>query len=392
MRLSFESILITLLLIGLGVAVGYGVLQRAEASAGWRGSVQSDRPDGARALYLWLSNLGYSVHTLEQSPLSLSSSDDLLFVLATNDAFTAAELEHLDRWIESGGTLIVARDTTRPGRLLDHYQTPLARMWSPVERASLRLPALDWPPVGQAQIHASHKLRLKREVAVLHIGDQNTPLLAAFGLGQGKVFVTSTVYPFTNGGLWDAGNAQLVHNLVRAGTSPGGHIAFDQVHRQERPAIISPVWLVSTAEGWGAIYAAVVLFAYLMLRFRRFGAPVPPPDRSTPRTTDEYITAIVGMHGQRGMENTARQHYWDRLKRNLARQYRLDPALNDDDFLAELAHYKDEMDLGTLVYLLTDMRREDGGKMDLLQWVDRVLAWQESLDTHTPQSWEKAQS
>ncbi len=383
MRLS-ESILITLLLISLGVAVVYGVLQRVEASAEWRGSVQSDRPDGAKLLYLWLSNLGYSVHTLDQSPLSLSRSDEVLFVLATNDAFTTAELGDLDRWIKSGGTLIVARDTTQPGRLLDHYQTPLARMWSPVERAPLRLPALDWPPVGEAQVHASYKLRLKREVAVLHIGDQNTPLLVSFGLGEGKVFVMSTVYPFTNDGLWDAGNAQLVHNLVRAGTSPGGRIAFDQAHRKEPPAAIFLVWLVSTAEGWGAIYAAVVIFAYLMLRFRRFGAPIPLPDRTMPRTTDEYITSIVGMHGQTGMENTARRHYWERLKRDLARQYRLDPALHDDDFLTELARYEDEMDLRALAYLLTDMRRTDGGQMDLLQWVDKVLAWQQNLNTHTP--------
>ena len=191
MRLSRESIFIILLLISLGVAVVYGVLQRAESSVGWRGSVQSDRPDGAQLLYLWLSNLGYSVHTLDQSPLSLSRSDEVLFVLATNDAFTTAELGDLDQWVESGGTLIVARDTTQPGQLLDHYQIPLARMWSSVERAPLHLPALDWPPVGEAQVHASYKLRLKREVAVVHIGDRNTPLLVAFGLGKGKVFVMS---------------------------------------------------------------------------------------------------------------------------------------------------------------------------------------------------------
>jgi hypothetical protein len=385
MHSSRESVLIVLLLISLGVAVVYGVLQRAEASAGWRGSVQSNRPDGARSLYVWLSNLGYNVRTLDQAPLSLSSSDKVLFVLATNEAFTAAELQDLDQWIESGGTLIVARDTAQPGQLLDHYRTPLAQMRSSVERAPLRLPTLNWPPVGEVRVHASHKLRLQREVAVVHIGDRSTPLLVAFGQGKGKVFVMSTVYPFTNDGLWDANNAQLVHNLVRTGTSQGGGIAFDQAHRKEQPTVISLAWLVSTAEGWGMIYTAVVFLAYLMLRFRRLGAPiVPPTDWLTPRATDEYITAVVGMHGQMGMEKTARRHYWDRLKRNLARQYRLDPALHDDDFLKEVARYKDELDLRALVYLLIDMRREDGGKMDLLHWVERILAWQQNWNVHTP--------
>jgi hypothetical protein len=322
---------------------------------------------------------------LDQSPLLLSSSDDVLFVLATNDAFTASELENLDRWVESGGTLIVAQDKAQPGRLLNHYRTPLAQMRSSVERAPLSLPTLDWPPVGEVRVRASYKLRLQREIAAVHIGDLNTPLLVAFGQGKGKVFVMSTVYPFTNDGLRDANNAQLVHNLVRTGTLQGGSIAFDQAHRKELPTVISLAWLVSTAEGWGMIYAAVVFFAYLMLRFRRFGAPsVPPTDWFTPRATDEYIAAIVGTPGQTGMEKTARRHYWDRLKRDLARQYRLDPALHDDDFLNELARYKDELDLEALVYLLIDMRREDSGKMDLLHWVERILAWQQSWSARAP--------
>jgi hypothetical protein len=257
-------------------------------------------------------------------------------------------------------------------------------MGSPVERAALRLPTLDWPPVGEVRVRASHKLRLRREVAVVHIGDRDTPLLVAFGQGEGKVFVVSTIYPFTNDGLWDANNAQLVQNLVSTGASRGGRIVFDQAHRKERPAIISLAWLVSTAEGWGLIYAAVVLFAYLILRFRRFGAPTPPTDWLIPRATDEYITAIVGTHGQSGMEKTARHHYWERLKRDLARQYRLDPALYDDDFLTELARYKDEMDLETLVYLLIDMRREDGGRMDLIEWVERILEWRQSWNARAP--------
>jgi hypothetical protein len=384
MHLSRESALIILLLIGLVIAVVYGVSQRAEASAGWRGSVQSNRPDGARSLYTWLSNLGYNVHTLYQAPLSLSSEDDVLFVLATNDAFTRAELGHLDRWVKAGGTLIVARDSTQPGRLLNHYQTPLVQMRSPIERAPLRLPTLNWPPVGDVRVHASHKLRLGREVAVVHIGDRDTPLLVAFGQGEGKVFVMSTIYPFTNDGLWDANNAQLVHNLVHTGAPRGGHIVFDQAHRKERPSVISLAWLVTTAEGWGLIYATVVLSAYLMLRFRRLGTPTPPTDWLIPRATDEYITAIVGTHGESGMEKTARRHYWEHLKRDLARQYRLDPALHDDDFLTELARYEGEMNLEALMYLLIDMRREDGGNMDLIEWVERMLEWQQNWTARAP--------
>jgi hypothetical protein len=378
-----ETALIFLLLAALITVV---VLSR-EGESYLRGSARSDRLNGARALLRMVSEMGYNVRLMEESTFSLSPAEGVLFVLAPSDEFAREELTYLESWVRQGGTLIVAQDERLPGRLLANYQVDLARMLLPVDRADLHLPALNWPVVGQVAVKALHRLKIGREDFALHVGDRDAALLAGFGEGKGHVFVMSSVYPFTNEGLYEAGNAQLISNLIRAVAPPGGWIVFDELHRQKLSEAAFFAWLISSAAGRGLLYGAAVLVAYVVLNLVPFGAlVVQQPQRSAQPTARPTLSAFnlvtsADLQGETGWEAVVRYHYWERLKRSLVRSYCLDPTLTDDAFLAALAQYKGEVDLPTLIYLLAQMNDEQhAGWIATVDWVQTLIRWQQELD------------
>lgn len=384
MQRLLETLLILVVLIGLAVAAFYSLLSRSEADLQTVGSVHSEEPDGGAALQSWLSEAGYHIRTLTHSPLMLSASDHVLFVLAPGDEYTALELRRLDGWLESGGALVVAQQRRAPGQLLSHYGVRVTQLSPPVERASPCLPALNWPIVGQAEVRASARLVIGRDDAAIHIGDCNTPILAAFSVGSGQVLVASTVYPFTNDGLRDPGNAQLVSNLVSALAAPDRSIVFDEAHRNTGPAVSFLPWLTSTAEGWGALYAVVVLGATAVLSLRPFGTVVVPAERGVRPTLADFSLMTAGLQSRTGWHTIIRYHYWERLRRTLIQRYRLDPALSDDELLERLAPHQDEVDLASLVCLVAEMRGRGDGQMSLAEWVEAIIKWQQEFEEFAP--------
>lgn len=378
MTRSLEILLILVLLVGVVLALG-ATPQRARVFP--RGSVQNERPDGASSLLHNLQQWGHSVRVSSQSPLSLTPFEDsVLLVLSPNTEFTDWEIVNLRTWVEFGGTLVVAQDARKSSRLLDHYQVRVAPMWAPVRRAPLRLPALNFPLVGEAEIRASHKLTLDRDDGAIHMGDCDVPFLAAFGVGEGQVIVMSTAYPFTNEGLQAGSNAQLVSNLVRAAAWSDGYVVLDEAHHQE----ISGGLASSVA---GLIYVAGVFIVVLALNLRPFGKLVRPIEgsaRSAPSETMYSRRMAADFVSHVGWQPILRSHYWERLKRSLAREHHLDPTLPDVAFVEELAYHRSEEDVAALIGLLSELDREQESSLAAAQWVRTIIAWQESADAQKP--------
>lgn len=377
----FPAILIVLLL-GLALAIVYGVLQRTEVDIDSRGSIYRQQGDGASRLRTRLTDLGYEIRALTKSPLSLSAQDSVLFVLAPNASFKAADLIRIDAWVRAGGMLIVAQETRNPGQLLAHYRIALAPLIQPVERASLRLPALNWPPVGEIQLRAANKLRLQRQDAAIHIGDCDTPLLVSFGLEQGQLFVLPTLYPLSNDGLAVPDNARLVENLLRAGATRSGRIVFDELHHRKPDRTISVAWLFTRPEGWGFLYAIAVLFGYLLLSGRRFGSPRSVPDQDAGLPAAALSQTAASLESLTGVQSVVQCYYWEHLKTDLSRTYHLDPTLSDDAFLSTLRrhHARSEVNLAALTHLHAGLGREAASEQDLVIWVRQVIEWRENLN------------
>jgi hypothetical protein len=68
-----------------------------------------------------------------------------------------------------------------------------------------------------------------------------------------------------------------------------------------------------------------------------------------------------------------RQHYWQRLKRQLGQRYGLDSALPDDYFLAEMKTHVDDYELSRFIALLISLNEPVVTDFELQQWVQMAV-------------------
>ncbi|MBX0328941.1 DUF4350 domain-containing protein, partial [Oscillochloris sp. ZM17-4] len=107
MRIRWDILIVGALFVALAAFL---TLVPADGGEDRGATSHSSASDGALALYRWLGDLGYGVERLEYRDFALDSGVDLLFVLAPPDSYAPAEVDSVLRWVESGGTLILADD------------------------------------------------------------------------------------------------------------------------------------------------------------------------------------------------------------------------------------------------------------------------------------------
>lgn len=367
-RFLGDSIGIVLVLAGLAAVIFFSRSQWVGPTGQFPGSVQNRESEGTQSLAAWLIQLGYQVRAPNVS-IATEPDDKILFVLAPKGDFSTFDLLEMRGWVQNGGTLIIAQDYNKPDDLLRQFGLRLGILFPRQQQGELQLPTLNWPWVGPMELEARRQIRVSCDKTAVHLGDCDTPILVSFGQGRGQVYVMSALYPFTNAGLQNSGNARFVQNLVQANARPGEMIVFDEVHRDRRSS-----WLLQTREGWGLLFCMMALLAYLIGQQQRFGGPRPETQQYEPerRKTAEFITSIANVDPTR-QHTSIRRHYWQRLKRQLGRRYGLDPALADQYFLAELKPYMDDYELSKCITLLLSMNEPEVNDFEFQEWTRTVL-------------------
>ncbi len=360
-----------LLLVLLGVALA----EQEETMPDY--STISAETRGARALWLWTQELGYDT----------ADARDFLFTGPPPEADVALILEPamrlgdadwlvLDAWIDNGGTLIVAGDELNTRLAFSRYGLNLT-FFGLGGTAGVQLPSLAAPPIQeplnlQAFSYFEPEADELLDSMVVHVAQDERPIIVSLAQGEGRLILSSTAYPFTNVGLKTAGNAQLVRNLL-ATAVPSGLIWFNDWHHGLRGAIdpgelSGPFdWLRFTSGGQAVLYTAVLLFVAILLSGRAFGRPVPLPSATRRRAPLEYINAIANLNRRAGHSYPVQLQYHQQLKRTLGRRYRLDPNLPDDEYLRQLAEYDPSLDLDQLTTLLTRLRQHNLSQTELLE-------------------------
>jgi hypothetical protein len=334
-----------------------------------RGSVYNEGATGVSLFAGWLNGRGYQVGTLDSENERVASGDAVLFILAPRSGFARNDLWWLDGWVQRGGTLVIAQESRQPSDLTGQFGVGIGRLLRPVSESSLRLPTLNWPFVGQAKIEARHYVSNACGEFPVHMGSCPRPLLVGIGRGLGRVFVLSSAHPFTNEGIEDAGNAQLVENIVLAVSTPGQRVVFDEIHHQ-----ISLTWLFTTATGIAFWLALMALIAFLI--WQNSYAPTTRVKRQKKLALPVAATSnnLQGAQRQFARPEAIKQHYWQRLKRVLSRRYGVDPLQIDADFIESLKPIMAEEDLGTIVYLLSNKEKfPPMTDYELRQWVSVIV-------------------
>ncbi len=342
----------------------------------------SNQPDGSRALYLWLSELGYTPDNQSQALYTIPDEADMVLLLEPPLPPQDGELRLLEEWVEAGGILLLAGRSWSTQSALVYFEAE-RRIRAVPETAEFHPTTPRWqsPPLTEPPTWPAAPYLHTEVVDFVVEGVVNgRPVILSRPLGEGQVWLVADATIFTNEGLQQRGSAELVQNLVSL-IGPTGRIWFDDWHRGIRPqeATITDLndWLRQTPLGQAILLFAAVLFMGLLLRGRPFGPPVPLPDTTRRRAPLEYITAIANLSRRAGHTQAVAHDYQQRLKRHLARRYRLNPNLPHAEFVEQLVAYDPNLDADALLRLLNQLSQPRLTEAELVRLATAVARWTE---------------
>lgn len=279
-----------------------------------RASTTSAAPGGARALWLWLRELGYPTRSWRR-PLTSLGGPEAMFVLEPSQAVTPEAASTLLDWVARGGVLFLA-----PGadaELCDAVERWVALEYDDSDASSVRGDRIvpdggeRWRyrearpeerglfayPVEEVAVAGGARVRDERgEHSVLFARD-GAGLVAEIYHGEGLVVVWPAADPLTNAGLPRAGNAELVASLVEDWIAPGTEIWFDEYDHGGRVAGSVGAYLAARRPGLLAL-AALAAGVLAVLRRRRALVLRDESSSARRRRPTEYIEALGGLYAR----------------------------------------------------------------------------------------------
>lgn len=339
----------------------------------------SNTPEGGRALRLWLEALGYTAIDETGASFELTDEIALVIMLEPSTPINNDEWETIDNWIEAGGTLILAGTNWGASLAAEHFNF---RMLYELDLSGELLPQTPlWTsPIVPSAVNAKAPalLEAKRNDYVVHLASGSGPVLVSFAQGNGRVILGALSYPFSNAGLKEPGNPEMVLNLVAAAARPG-QVLFDEWHhgvRATQEQISGPEdWLRYTPAGRSILFAALVILLTLVLQGQAFGRPVSLLQEVTRRPPLEYITALANLSRRAGHRRAVLRQFYQQLKRSLGRRYRIAPNLPDEEYVAELSLVRPDLDAAALLSLLKRLRHRQVSEKGMVQLAREASEW-----------------
>ncbi len=377
-----ESLMIALLIVSLLAAIVLAAVQQARPSEREL-AADSISPNGARALALWLETLGFTVNAeTPAGAFTVPPNVEVIFLLEPTVAITNAEWKELDAWITAGGELVLIGDGPQAREAFQHYDIALTRLLYPLTKATAATALWGNPSLTTTvEVRTSASLDLQREDVAPLLASGNDIVLLTFSQGQGRVILGTVPFSFSNAGLREAGNPEVILNLL-ARMPRSGEIWFDEWHHGQRSRAVTlqgPAdWLRFTSSGRAVLYAALITFVVLLLQGRAFGRPVPLPRTTQRRGVLEHVTALAQLSRRAG-HRTAELHYYHiALKRHLGRRYRLDPTLPDGTYVQQLGTMAPDLDAEALKHLLEQLSHPHADEETLVRLAREAARWMAS--------------
>jgi hypothetical protein len=341
-------------------------------------SSESSGASGTRALALWLDELDLTVSNETDSVFRVPPSADAALILEPTSPIVETEWDVLETWIDRGGTLIVAGHRSSAQEAFRRFGFDPVII-DPVGSVTRPEP---FPFVPEERLPVL-ETRLTLDTAPVefrtHVSLEDRPIVVSFILGDGVVVLSTDAHPFTNRGLALPGNAALTLAAIHAGTPPRT-VWFDEWHhgaRAETGAAGPGAWLRGTAPGQALLYGAGVLFLALVLGGRSFGRPVRDRREIMRRAPLEHITAMANLSRRAGHRAAIQASFTLQLKRHLGQRYRVNPTLQNEAFVQELARFRSDLDIEALSALLEQLARPAINEQQLLALAQDVTTWLE---------------
>ena len=337
----------------------------------------SSTPDGALALKLWVQKLHYSVDDQVLANFLPPKNVSILFMLEPLFPMED-ELQALDDWIDEGGTLIAIGEQYGMYSLIDHYKFDFLYLSDQNSPPASETPLFSSPSaVDLKRAKVRIALQSGRDDFVVLAADKGQPLLVSFEQGKGRVILGTMTESFTNAGLKEAGNPELVLNILALAQTKGV-IWFDEWHHGVRSGeqILGPSeFLRRTPVGRSILFAALIMFLVLFIQGRGFGRPVPLPQEIRRRGALEHITGIANLSRRAAHRSAVMLQYHQQIKRKLGQRYRLDPNMDDQDYVDILSGYNASLKKDELLSLLKRLKQKDISEPEMVHLAAEASKW-----------------
>lgn len=346
-------------------------------------------PNGARALYLTLQELGIPTsRRLTAYQEGEAPAAGPLALLAPTEHPTPRELASLRRWIDAGGTLLYA---ARPGDpTLDTLGLEV-RSLAPDSLSPLGLAGWEGVPVEPRSHRWTEGLETTAaarfafdDASPALSGRDATPLLAtadgelaavALPRGDGTVAAWSDPNLLSNRTLREGGRPLVFARAAAEAAADGDSVVFDEYHQGYRagggPVEATLRFVRRTAPGHAALQLAVAGLGLLLLLGRRFGAQI-ELEKGRRRSPLEHVDALSAAYRRADARGTVRRLLVAGLARRLGRTLPEDTTATE--FLAPLA---DRLPGGRAEAerLTAEWKKRDGADLAVLaRALDAVVA------------------
>ena len=307
---------------------------------------------------------------------------DALFLQDLHKAPTETEVKGIQRFVDGGGTLIVAGDNPLLNGLFSVYGLEL-RQLSERQEFSRRIagkPFFPRHPVDVIRVRTNSVIEpMTREVAMLYETEGGATVVTLRD-GEGRIFFIASAYLFRKDGLqYDENNTAFLYNLMS--TLPRkariGLAEKKYYTAETKPPNPFAALVFGTRGGLAAVYICITLFVFLVLRGRRFGKPLDVQESSR-RLSAEYVHAMTALYQKGDTRSEILKHIRDTFRSDLGNRWRVNPNLDTPTFLEELAHRGAVDGNEELTHLVTDLEPSgDISEAQLLDLAKRVDAYRE---------------
>jgi len=279
-------------------------------------SSYSAAPDGAKAAYTLLVEMGYGVERWERPPEDLPNSARNIVLIIAGPVIPSSkdDQRRLQQFVAGGGHLLItgvggaemigAKVAAPPPPVQDTWQTFSAEAPSPLTRyapeISMEAPA-HWAHLGVGQVR--------------YYGSGQGATVARLRDGSGETIWWGSDSPLTNLGITRASNLALFLNCV--GSAPGTRILWDEYFHGVRPGLWH--YLSNTPLPW-ALLQLLVLAAFLGITYARRSGALRPLPRLARLSPLEFVETMGALYQRKGAAAGALEIAYARFHFLLARR------------------------------------------------------------------------
>lgn len=279
-------------------------------------SSYSAAPQGCKALYLVLEELGLPVSRFRKPFQNLGSQQGGLIVVdARRIPFSGRELDKLKEWIKSGNQFVLFQgDTWRGGQAESRKKLPepgTEKFFSdrslPARRFGLELKLFpessrDTVPVSSKELEDVSELNVSKHARwestpqgwTALVSDKAGPVVVSMKMGKGQVIAISDPTMIQNRFIDQAQNVRLIPALMLGKGRPL-HILFDEYHHGH--ALSESCWgyIGSSIFAWIILQSAVCLALFFYSgRAGRVGRYL-SLDRPLGRSSLEHVDSMANV-------------------------------------------------------------------------------------------------